>query len=185
MRSRGGVGIGNRRAAVSTAVGPVGANAGTASDETDTECFSYAFWRAKEEREKRVRETSRREADGRAGHNQQPLLLLISSAFAEPCIEIASYHEHLVAPTRRDARTKLGEELVFLCSRCCGRRSIRVDHHYLERLVFTVTHRQPAPVPVETPISEQARTERTQSEHAQPAPDPAATTWSQRLRSRG
>jgi hypothetical protein len=43
-----------------------------------------------------------------------------------------------------------------------------------------------APVPVETkPISEQARTERTQSEHAQPAPDPAATTWSQRLRSRG
>jgi hypothetical protein len=43
-----------------------------------------------------------------------------------------------------------------------------------------------APVPVETkPISEQARTERTQSEHAQPAPDPAATNWSQRLRSRG
>ena len=43
-----------------------------------------------------------------------------------------------------------------------------------------------APVPVETkPISEQARTERTQSEHAQPAPDPAATTWSQRLRSGG
>jgi hypothetical protein len=43
-----------------------------------------------------------------------------------------------------------------------------------------------APVTVETkPISEQARTERTQSEHAQPAPDPAATTWSQRLRSRG
>jgi hypothetical protein len=35
------------------------------------------------------------------------------------------------------------------------------------------------------PISEQARTERTQSEHAQLAPDPAATTWSQRLRSRG
>jgi hypothetical protein len=36
-----------------------------------------------------------------------------------------------------------------------------------------------APVPVETkPISEQARTERTQSELAQPAPDPAATTWS-------
>jgi hypothetical protein len=34
-----------------------------------------------------------------------------------------------------------------------------------------------APVPVETkPISEQARTERTQSEHAQTAPDPAATT---------
>jgi hypothetical protein len=31
------VGIGNRLAAVSTAVGPVGANAGTASDETDTE----------------------------------------------------------------------------------------------------------------------------------------------------
>jgi hypothetical protein len=42
-----------------------------------------------------------------------------------------------------------------------------------------------APVPVETKlISEQARTERTQSEHARP-PDPAATTWSQRLRSRG
>jgi hypothetical protein len=41
-------------------------------------------------------------------------------------------------------------------------------------------------VPVETkPISEQARTERTQSEHAQSALDPAATTWSQRLRSRG
>jgi hypothetical protein len=37
---------------------------------------------------------------------------------------------------------------------------------------------QLAPVSVETkPISEQARTERTQSEHAQPAPDPAATTW--------
>jgi hypothetical protein len=28
------------------------------------------FWRAKEEREKRARETSRREVDGRAGHNQ-------------------------------------------------------------------------------------------------------------------
>jgi hypothetical protein len=43
-----------------------------------------------------------------------------------------------------------------------------------------------ASVPVETkPISEQARTERTQSEHAQLAPDPAATTWSQRLRSSG
>jgi hypothetical protein len=43
-----------------------------------------------------------------------------------------------------------------------------------------------SPVPVETkPISEQARTERTQYKHAQPAPDPAATTWSQRLRSRG
>jgi hypothetical protein len=40
---------------------------------------------------------------------------------------------------------------------------------------------------VETkPISEQqARTERTQSEHAQPAPGPAATTWSRRLRPRG
>jgi hypothetical protein len=35
------------------------------------------------------------------------------------------------------------------------------------------------------PISEQARMERTQSEHAQPAPGPAATTWSQRLRPRG
>jgi hypothetical protein len=35
------------------------------------------------------------------------------------------------------------------------------------------------------PSPEQARTERTQSEHAQPALDPAATTWSQRLRSRG
>jgi hypothetical protein len=43
-----------------------------------------------------------------------------------------------------------------------------------------------APVPVETKhISEEAHTERTQSEHAQLAPDPAATTWSQRLRSRG
>jgi hypothetical protein len=39
--------------------------------------------------------------------------------------------------------------------------------------------------PVETkPISEQARTERTQSEHARPAPGPAATTCSQRLRPR-
>jgi hypothetical protein len=35
-----------------------------------------------------------------------------------------------------------------------------------------------APVTVETkPISEQARKERTQTEHAQPAPGPAATTW--------
>jgi hypothetical protein len=43
-----------------------------------------------------------------------------------------------------------------------------------------------APVTVGTKsISEQARTEQTQSEHAQPAPDPAATTWSQRMRSRG
>ena len=59
MRSRGGVGIGNRRAAVSTAVGPVGANAGTASDETDTECFSYAFG----ERRRRERRESERPRD--------------------------------------------------------------------------------------------------------------------------
>jgi hypothetical protein len=39
--------------------------------------------------------------------------------------------------------------------------------------------------PVETkPISELARTERTQCEHAQPAPGPDATTWSQRLQPR-
>jgi hypothetical protein len=35
--------------------------------------FQLRFWRAKEERQKRVRETSRREVDGRAGHNQHEL----------------------------------------------------------------------------------------------------------------
>jgi hypothetical protein len=91
----------------------------------------------------------------------------------------ASYHEHLVAPTRRDARPELREELVLLCSRSCGRRSIRADarppsprapclHRHAPSAALRVLSSQsdtPTHMPVETkPISEQARKERTQSE---------------------